>query len=51
MSTITIRNVPPRLHRALKQRARLHGWSLNREVLAILEASFAVPPTGGAQRR
>ena len=39
MVTITLKDIPPRLHRALKVRAEAHGRSLNTEVLACLEAS------------
>ncbi len=34
---MTIRNLPEETHRALKQRARLHGKSTEAEVRAILE--------------
>ena len=37
MSTITIKNVPPVLHRAFKARANAHGRSLNKEIIATLE--------------
>jgi len=37
MSTITIKNVPATVHRALKAKAKAHGRSLNREILATLE--------------
>ena len=37
MNTITLKDVPPMLHKALKTRAREHGRSLNREILAALE--------------
>lgn len=40
MSTITLKNVPPGVHSALKSRARAHGRSLNREIIAILERSL-----------
>lgn len=43
MKTITLKDIPPRVHTALKQRARQHGRSLNKEVLACLE--MAVAPT------
>lgn len=38
MSTITIRDVPPAVHRSLKSRARAHGRSLNREIIVTLES-------------
>lgn len=37
MSTITIKNIPPAVHRTLKSRARAHGRSLNREIITTLE--------------
>ena len=39
MITITLKDLPPRLHRELKSRAEAHGRSLNTEMLACLEAS------------
>jgi len=39
MSTITLKNVPPELHEAIRGRAKVHGRSLNREILATLEAA------------
>ena len=38
MSALTIKDVPTRLHRELKARAKVHGRSLNREIIATLEA-------------
>jgi len=38
MSTITLKNVPPVVHKALKSRAKAHGRSLNREIIAALES-------------
>lgn len=43
MKTITLKDIPLPVHAALKQRARQHGRSLNKEVLACLE--MAVAPT------
>ena len=37
MSTITIKNVPPAVHQTLKERARAHGRSLNREIIYTIE--------------
>ncbi len=37
MHAMTIRNLPDETHRALKQRALLHGKSTEAEVRAILE--------------
>ncbi|MBT3381370.1 MAG: Arc family DNA-binding protein [Lentisphaerae bacterium] len=36
MSTITLKDVPPDLHAALKTQAKAHGRSLNREIIAAL---------------
>lgn len=38
MSSITLKDIPTALHRALKEQARRHGRSLNKEILACLEA-------------
>lgn len=40
MSTITVKSIPPSLHKALKARATAHGRSLNREIIATLESSL-----------
>ncbi len=39
MATITLKDIPQKIHKALKQRAKRSGRSLNREVLAILASS------------
>ena len=39
MATVTIKDLPERLHRRLKTRASAHGRSLNREIIACLEAA------------
>ncbi|WP_183099916.1 FitA-like ribbon-helix-helix domain-containing protein [Nocardioides pelophilus] len=39
MATITVRNVPPDVQRALKKTAAAHGRSMEAEVRAILESS------------
>ncbi len=44
MHAVTIRNLPDETHRALKQRAILHGKSTEAEIRAILEE--AVRPVG-----
>jgi len=44
VKTITIKDIPPALHRELKARAEAHGRSLNTEVLACLEASVHATP-------
>jgi len=41
MKTITLKDIPQPVHAALKQRARRHGRSLNKEVLACLEMAVA----------
>jgi antitoxin FitA len=41
---IQVRNVPDRLHRELKRRARLRGQSLTEYIEEILEREVAVPP-------
>jgi antitoxin FitA len=41
MKTITLKDIPPPIHAALKQRAKLHGRSLNKEALACLERIVA----------
>ena len=40
MATLTVRNVPDEVHRALRVRAALHGHSAEAEVRAILESSL-----------
>ena len=44
MSSITVRNLPEEIHRALRVRAALHGRSTEAEVRNILET--AVKPEG-----
>jgi plasmid stability protein len=39
MPTITLKNLPRNLHRTLKDRAKAHHRSLNKEVLATLQAA------------
>jgi plasmid stability protein len=38
MSTITLKDVPPEIHRSLKDRAQVHGRSLNKEIIVTLES-------------
>jgi plasmid stability protein len=38
--TITLKNVPPDLHRSLKECAKLHKRSLNQEAIHVLESSL-----------
>ncbi len=44
MKTITLKEIPTPLHAALKQRARRHGRSLNKEAIACLEMAVAPVP-------
>ena len=39
MASITLKDLPKRLHSLLREKAKLHGRSLNREIIAILESS------------
>ena len=48
MSTITIKNLPPAVHRTLKSRAKTHGRSLNKEVITTLERSLHGAPIDAA---
>ncbi len=45
MPTLTLKAIPTKLHRELKNRAKTHHRSLNKEVIATLEQA-----TGAAQR-
>jgi len=38
VSTITLKDVPPAVHRSLKARAQVHGRSLNKEIIVALES-------------
>ena len=40
-TTITLRNVPPALHRSLKENAKRNNRSLNQEAIHALESSLA----------
>jgi plasmid stability protein len=40
MNTITIKGLSADIHRRMKSRARAHGRSLNKEIIATLEASL-----------
>jgi plasmid stability protein len=44
MSSITVRNVPDEVHRAIRVRAARHGHSAEAEIRAILES--AMKPAG-----
>jgi plasmid stability protein len=39
MATVTVKDLPEKLHRQLKTRALQHRRSLNSEILAVLEAA------------
>jgi antitoxin FitA len=39
MASLTIKDLPPRLHQKLKANAKVHRRSLNSEVISILETS------------
>jgi plasmid stability protein len=41
-STITLKNVPPELHRSLKESARRNKRSLNQEAIHVLETSLSM---------
>lgn len=41
--TITLNNVPPRLHRVLEQQARQHNRSVDQEAIWCLEKALGVP--------
>jgi plasmid stability protein len=41
MSTVTVKDLPEKLHRQLKARALQHHRSLNSEIIAMLEAATA----------
>jgi plasmid stability protein len=43
MLNLTLKNIPPELHRVLKARAESNRRSLNREILALLEAHVLAP--------
>ena len=42
MATMTVKDVPDKLHRRLKARAAAHRRSLNSEIIASLEAAAGV---------
>jgi len=45
MAAITLKNIPPELHRRLKKRAQEHHRSLNKEIISTLNSA-----TGQAHR-
>jgi len=48
MSAITVRNLSPETHRALKARAASHGRSTEAEVRSILDAAVSEGPRLGS---
>ncbi|MGI8432887.1 MAG: FitA-like ribbon-helix-helix domain-containing protein [Chthoniobacterales bacterium] len=51
MPNLTLKNVPASLHRALKSQAKAHHRSLNKEVIATLQASTAKAPAVNLARQ
>ncbi len=45
MPNLTLKNVPQDLHRSLKNQAKQHHRSLNKEVIATLQASTGTATT------
>lgn len=43
MATVTVRNLPDEVHRALRVRAALHGRSTEAEIRDILESTVRPP--------
>lgn len=43
MATVTVRNLPDEVHRALRMRAAMHGRSTEAEIRDILEAVVRPP--------
>jgi len=41
MASVTVKDLPEKLHRQLKARAQQHRRSLNSEIIAVLEAATA----------
>ena len=44
MSTITLKDISSTVHRALKSRAKIHGRSLNKEIISTLESTLHGSP-------
>ena len=44
-ATITLKNVPPELHRSLKELAKKHKRSLNQEAIHCLEGALSLAGT------
>jgi hypothetical protein len=43
MASVLIKNLPDSLHHQLKRRAERHHRSLNKEVIALIEAALTIP--------
>jgi len=43
MASVLIKNLPDTLHKQLKRRAERHHRSLNKEVIALIEAALTMP--------
>lgn len=50
MKAITIRNLPPRVVRAIRQKAQAERTSINKTVIRLLEEREAAPKSPGAKR-
>jgi plasmid stability protein len=50
-TTITLKNVPPELHRSLKESAKRHKRSLNQEAIHVLETSLFGDQSGRSSLR
>lgn len=48
MITITLKDIPPALHGTLKNQADLHGRSLNREIIDVLQRAVRSEPIDAA---
>lgn len=51
MPNITLKNIPRELHRNLKSRAKAHHRSLNKEVIATLQAMTGATPAIDLEKR
>lgn len=50
MKAVTLRNLPPLLDRAIRQRARKKGVSVNKVVIALLQDHLGESPKRQARR-
>ena len=50
LKALTLRNAPPRVALAIRERAHVAGVSLNRAVIALLEEHLAEAEVGGPAR-